>query len=57
VAIIAGDIEAIDRAFALSATNAAWKAERHAPRGLFYSTEARFVNSFMENWWRRAPLR
>jgi len=32
VAIIANDIEAIDHAFALSATNAVWKAERHAPR-------------------------
>ena len=38
-AIIASDIEAIDHAFALSASNAAWKAERHAPRGAPYSTE------------------
>src|SRR5208282_759551 len=57
VAIIANDIEAIDHAFALSATNAAWKAERHAPRGPSYSTEAILVNSFMENWRRWTPLR
>ena len=56
-AIIADDIEAIDHAFALSATNAAWKAERHAPRGVSYSTEGILVNSRMENWRRRTPLR
>jgi CelD/BcsL family acetyltransferase involved in cellulose biosynthesis len=38
-AIIASDIETIDHAFALSASNAAWKAERHAPLGAPYSTE------------------